>query len=127
MSQQDQKSGDIPKRSPMQLVAERQVPDPPSLTDLMKTATTTTSPSQPSVQAEAMHRMAWKAGVIGAFNALAVILAVRLILLVAVIGALILAWTVLKASEPVAIPALVMLAVYCALVVIPVVWLSAHR
>jgi hypothetical protein len=62
----------------------------------------------------------------GAFNALAVVLAVRVILLVAVIGALILAWTVLKAADPVAWPSLVMLVVYCLFVVCPVVWLSSR-
>ena len=74
-----------------------------------------------------MHRMAWKTGVMGAFNALAVILAIRLILLVAVIGAFVLAWAVLKTPDAVTIPALVVLGVYAALIVVPIVWLSAHR
>jgi hypothetical protein len=73
-----------------------------------------------------MHRSAWKAGVMGALNAIAVILAIRVILLVSVIGALILAFTVLKAPDPVAWPSLVMLVVYCLFVVCPVVWLSSR-
>jgi uncharacterized membrane protein len=88
-------------------------------------AATTTTATPPS--AEYVHRAAWKAGVMGALNLLAVVLAVRLILLVAVVGALILAWSVVKATDPVPYPSLIMLVVYGLLVVIPVVWLSSRR
>jgi hypothetical protein len=63
----------------------------------------------------------------GALNLLAVVLAVRLVLLVAVIGALYLAKLALDVPAPVQPPALIMLAVYCATVVIPMVWLSSRR
>ena len=63
----------------------------------------------------------------GALNLLAVVLAVRLVLLVAVIGALYLSKLALDVPAPVQMPALIMLGVYCATVVIPMVWLSSRR
>lgn len=58
----------------------------------------------------------------GTVNVLAAILAVRLILLVAVGGAIFLAW--LAADNPYRIAAV---GVYTASVVLPVVWLSSRR
>ena len=64
----------------------------------------------------------------GALNLFAVVLAVRLVLLVAVIGALWLAKLALDVpTGPMQMPALVMLGVYCATVVIPMVWLSSRK
>ena len=63
----------------------------------------------------------------GALNLLAVVLAVRLVLLVAVLGALWLAKLALDVPAPVQIPALVMLGVYCVTVVLPMVWLSSRK
>jgi hypothetical protein len=88
----------------------------------MKTTATPTPPSQPS--AEFQHRAAWKAGVIGAFNALAIILAVRLILLVAVIGAFYLTVIAIDRPDPWRMAAL---AIYCVVTVIPTVWLASRR
>jgi hypothetical protein len=62
--------------------------------------------------------------VIGALNALTVILAVRLTLLVAVCGAIALAYLALQASDPMKLGAL---GIYTALVVIPLVALAARR
>ena len=56
-----------------------------------------------------MHRAAWKAGVMGALNLLAVVLAIRLVLLVAVVGALWLAKLALDVPQPVQQAALIML------------------
>jgi hypothetical protein len=81
----------------------------------------------PSREAEYQHRAAWKAGVMGALNLLAIVLAVRLVLLVAVIGALWLAKLTLDVAAPLQMPALVMLGVYCATVVLPMVWLSSRK
>jgi len=83
--------------------------------------------SLPSREGEYQHRAAWKAGVMGALNLLAIVLAVRLVLLVAVIGALWLAKLALDVPATLQIPALVMLGVYCATVVIPMVWLSSRK
>lgn len=121
-----------PSRRPMQLVGERTVPDPP-LSALIAGATTTAQPKPPqgvSRETEYIARSAWKQGVMGALNVLTLLLAVRLILFVAVVGAIVLAWTIvplLKPSDPVAVPALIMLAIYGVLVVIPMVWLSSRR
>jgi hypothetical protein len=90
-----------------------------------KTASATTStPSPISREIEFQHRSAWKAGVIGAFNVLAIILAVRLILLVAVIGAIIVVSGVMAAPDPWRLGAL---AIYTIVVVIPLVWLSGRK
>jgi hypothetical protein len=91
------------------------------------TATGTTPKPVSRETGEYVHRAAWKAGVMGALNLLAVVLAVRLVLLVAVIGALWLAKLALDVPATLQIPALVMLGVYCATVVIPMVWLSSRR
>lgn len=126
--QQAQPPENTPRRSrsPMQLVGERQLPDQPTLSHLIASATTTAT-TAPNPPAEYVHRAAWKAGVLGSLNVLAVVLAVRIILLVAVIGALILAWAALHTPETVPYPALIMLVVYGLLVVVPVVWLSSRR
>jgi hypothetical protein len=63
----------------------------------------------------------------GALNLLAVVLAVRLVLLVAVIGALWLAKLALDVPVAMQMPALVMLGVYCLTTVIPLVWLSSRK
>ena len=64
---------------------------------------------------------------LGTLNVLFVILAVRAVLLVAVVGAFILSRAALEAAPAVQQPALVMLAVYCATVAVPLVWLSSRR
>lgn len=65
---------------------------------------------------------AWKSGVMGALNFAAHVLAVRMIVLVAVTGAIGLTWQAL--ADPVLYRVLAV-GVYSMLVVIPVVWLSA--
>ena len=74
-----------------------------------------------------MTRAAWRSGVLGAVNVLLIVLAVRLVLLVAVIGALWLAKLALDVPAPVQQAALVMLGVYCVTVVLPMVWLSSRK
>ena len=83
--------------------------------------------SIPSREGEYQHRAAWKAGVMGGLNLLAIVLAVRMILLVAVIGALWLAKLALDVPVAMQMPALIMLGVYCGAVVIPMVWLSSRK
>ena len=68
--------------------------------------------------------LAWKHGVIGAINALAIVLAVRLILLVSVCGAISLAYLALVSADVYRLGAL---AIYACVVVVPLVWLSARR
>jgi hypothetical protein len=64
----------------------------------------------------------------GALNVFATILAVRLILLVAVSGAIWLSWLALgAATASVQTGPLVALSVYVAAVVVPLVWLASRR
>lgn len=94
------------------------------------TTTAQTPPKPTAQQAEYIHRAAWKAGVLGAINVLVAVVAVRLVLLVAVVGALVLARTALDVSSSAPVyqqAALVMLGVYCLTVVVPLVWLASRR
>jgi hypothetical protein len=113
----------------MQLVGERVSPDQTLSGLVAATAATISTPKAPTVsrETEYVHRAAWKAGVMGALNLLAVVLAVRLVLLVAVVGALWLAKIALDVPQPVQQAALIMLAVYCVTVVLPMVWLSSRK
>ena len=60
----------------------------------------------------------------GALNALTVVLAVRLTLLVSVFGASLLAWMALANPDPYRLGTL---GVYGAVVVLPLIWLAARR
>ena len=134
MATQEAPSENMPPRSraPMQLVGEKVTGDQ-TLSGLIAAQTTATTSSTPNGQpvaratGEYVHRAAWKAGVMGALNLLAVVLAVRLVLLVAVVGALWLAKLALDVPAPVQQPALIMLGVYCVTVVLPMVWLSSRK
>ena len=63
----------------------------------------------------------------GTLNVLFVILAVRLTLVIAIIGALVLARAALVAPIAMMQPALVLVAIYCITVVIPIVWLASRK
>jgi hypothetical protein len=73
---------------------------------------------------EVLTRAAWRAGVLGALNALFVILAVRAILLVAVVGAIWMAMIAVDRPDPYRLGAL---AIYCLATIVPTVWLAARR
>ena len=60
----------------------------------------------------------------GALNVVTAVLAVRLILLVAVSGAVWLTWLALQQPDPYRLGAL---GVYAAVIVVPMVWLAARR
>lgn len=135
-------SENMPGRSPsrMKLVGERRVADAatppaqPSLAQILgsnatpPTATATTTPNltpdRTGFQQEYVHRAAWKAGLLGALNVATKILAVRLILFAAVLGAIALSFLVLR--DP-TYPALAVLGVYAGVVVVPLIWLTATR
>lgn len=111
-------------RAPMQLVGERTLPDQPSLSNLIATAAAATSSTPKAVSAEYVHRGAWKAGVLGSINVLAIVLAVRLGLLVAIVGAICLTYIAIQAPDPLRLGAL---AIYCAFVLLPTTWLASRR
>jgi hypothetical protein len=71
---------------------------------------------------EMIERGAWKSGVLGALNLVAMVLAARLIVLVAVLGGILLTWQAL--ADPVAFRVLA-LGVYGGLIVLPSIWLSS--
>lgn len=101
-------------RKPMLLVAERMEPDAPS---------PPVAPQESLFPPDSVKEYrAWKAAALGTINVLAAVLAVRLILLVSVGGAIFLAW--LAQDNPYRIGAV---GVYTASVVLPVVWLSSRR
>jgi len=68
--------------------------------------------------------MAWKAGVLGALNVIVLVVAVRLTLLVGVSGAIALSYLTLQNPDPYRLGAL---AVYAAVVVVPLIWLASRR
>lgn len=78
--------------------------------------------TQPSP--EFVHRAAWKAGVLGALNVLIMVTAVRIIVLVAVGGGIVLALSALSTPDP---WRLGVLAIYAVAVVVPVVWLASRH
>ena len=104
----------------MVLVGERQVPDGPSAPS--PTPTTTPPPSPAQVQ-EFIHRAAWKAGVLGAINVAVQVLAVRLILLLSVIGAIVLTVIALKQPD---VFRLVAIGLYFGGVLLPITWLAGR-
>jgi hypothetical protein len=77
-----------------------------------------------TIQTEYIHRANWKAGVLGALNVATAILAVRLILLSSVLGAIGLTYLVLREPDPYRLAAL---GVYAGVVVVPLIWLTARR
>jgi hypothetical protein len=77
----------------------------------------------PSPPLEFVHRAAWKAGVIGACNVLIAVLAVRLIVLVAVSGAIALTWLALQQPDPMRLGAL---AIFCLGVCPACIWLASQ-
>ena len=104
----------------MQVVGERVLPDPPQLTS--PTTTQTTTP--PDLTQEFIHRAAWRAGVMGALNVAVMILAVRLVVLVAVGGGIVLTWLALQEPDPMRLGAL---GIYAAVIVVPCIWLAGRR
>ena len=123
----------------MQLVGERTIPDPPKTTPTLPNSNGNSNPSSLTFKPlppgtptqtvadprqEFITRAAWRAGVLGALNLAALILSLRLILLIATGGAIMLTYLALGDRPPFA---LVALAIYCATVLMPLVWLAARK
>ena len=75
---------------PMTLVAEHQSEDAPESAPPSPTTTTASSSSSPTAEQvqELLSRAAWRAGVLGALQMMAAVLAARFILLLSVVGAI---------------------------------------
>ena len=88
----------------------------------------TTPPNRPQLppqlQQEFQHRVAWKAGVMGAMNVAVAILGVRLGLLVAISGAIGLAYISLNQPDPYR---LATVAIFALAVVLPMIMLASRR
>lgn len=125
----DLQSGSTPttSRRRMQVVAEREVADPAPVVDTTTTQTTISSTSSPAQTTtnidELISRVAWRQGVLGALDILLRLLAARMILLFAVLGAISLAWLALSSSDYIKLAAL---AVYLAGALLPLVWLASR-
>lgn len=121
-----QPSNDMPppSRRPMVLVAEGKTPDQPTLSNLIGQTPTTLTTTQTEPSKEFQHRAAWKASVLGTLNVLFVILAIRAILMVAVIGAIYLAIIATTSPDPWRLAAV---AGYAIIVVVPLTWLAARK
>lgn len=117
------RSNDTPPISKrrMQVVAEREVADPPET--MTTTPSLISSPPQTTTSDELIARAAWRHGVFGALAVLLRLLAARMILLFAVLGAIALAWLALSSSDYVKLAAL---AVYLAGALLPLVWLASR-
>lgn len=92
---------------------------PPSSISSPPQTTTTTD-----VNAELISRYAWRQGLLGALAAINQVLAIRAVLLVSVLGAIFLAYLALAQDD---VFRLGVLAVYCAVVVAPIVALTYRR
>jgi hypothetical protein len=73
--------------------------------------------------AEVYARAAWKQGVLGAVNLMAMVLAGRVLVLVAIAGAIFLSWMSLGNPD---LNRQIILGIYCAFVVCPTVALAAY-
>lgn len=117
-------------RRRMQVVAERVVadPEPAVVTTTATIPSSISSPTQTTtstdLNAELISRYAWRQGLLGALAAINQVLAVRAVLLVSVLGAIFLAYLALAQDD---VFRLGVLAVYCAVVVAPVVALTYRR
>ena len=80
------------------------------------------TPSQ--ARQEMVTRAAWRAGVLGAVNVLAIVLSVRLTALVAVAGGIALTAIALQSPDPYRIGAVT---TYGLLVCLPTLWLASRK
>ena len=121
----------------MELVGERQLPEgmtspsPSGISALMEAnrtnpEATRPTPSQPpnQFQQEYLHRSVWKAALLGNLNAMAMVLAARLIVLVAVGGAIALTYAALGHAD--SLSTQVVLGVYTSCAVL-ISWIVSRK
>ena len=83
-----------------------------------------TETTPPDMRAEYVHRQAWKAGMLAAINVLTAVLSARLVVLVAVAGAIALTVLALQTPDPYRLGAL---GIYALGVVVPSIWMACTR
>ena len=112
----------------MSLVAERQEPEavtePRRPIPQAAPAGASNAAAHQALLQELANRRAWKASVLGAVNVLVAVLAVRLILMVSVLGGIALAWSGVTSPDPLRLAAV---GIYGVLVLLPIVWLASRR
>ena len=103
----------------MEVVGEERTPDllkpQPQMVPSPPTTSPTTNTPTPSD--------AYMAGLLGTVNALSLVLAARMIVLVAITGAIVLTWVALQNPDPYR---LIAIGIYCVAAVIPCVVLAAR-
>jgi hypothetical protein len=87
----------------------------------------TTTPQPNALQQEFMHRSVWKAALLGNLNALALVLGARVAVILAIGGAIFLAWLVLGSSDHPDPTRVAGLGVYLLGGLLPVVWLASRK
>lgn len=108
----------------MQVVAEREVPDaPPVDTTTLPTSSNYSQTTTTDASAELLSRHAWRQGVLAALTVAIRILAVRSILLLAAVGAIMLAYIALDKGD---LLRLATLGIYLVGALIPLVWLASR-
>lgn|SRR5215472_2730892 len=114
-------------RRQMTLVTESEIPDPPAPpnpTPTTPSSTTSATASPTRIDAdELISRAAWQQGLLGALATINRVLAARAILMIAVLGAIGLAYEAVSESD---ILRLIALAVYLVAGLGPLVWLSSR-
>ena len=106
---------------PPQLAGVREIPDLPVRSTEQAWATPPSTPRTIS-QLPPDERAAFRAGVLGAINVMAQVLGGRALVLVSVVGAVFLTWTVLQSPDPYK---LIALGVYM-LAPVSTVWLASR-
>jgi hypothetical protein len=106
----------------MQLVGERSSPDPePTISSTTTIEPPATWPS--TYRATRTHDSVWRQGIIASLNVAALVLSARLILMIAVFGAIGLTWLALQTESPTRLAAV---GLYTVTVILPLVWLSGR-
>ena len=116
-----------PSRRPPELVKEIVEPEPVTPVTMSLPTPRPTIPMPTPASPSATERT-YIAGVMGTVNVLALLLSARLVALVAVAGAIALAWYALGASDILLVQwRTIALGIYAVAVCLPALWLSLHQ
>ena len=122
-----------PSRRPPELVKEIVEADPVTPVTMSPMGVTTerawtATPRTPTPASPSATERTYVAGVMGTVNVLALVLSARLVALVAVAGAIALAWYALGASDILLVQwRTIALGIYAVAVCLPALWLSLHQ
>jgi hypothetical protein len=91
------------------------------------TRTTAPTPGSQQFQQEYMARLVWKNALLGSLNAMALVLAARVAVILAIGGAIFLSWLVLGSGDHPDPTRVAGLGVYLLGGLLPVVWLASRK